>query len=184
MLYDFITCTEMGPYSRVKRPTKFNRKWALAADRQGLPEGVETSKSEWHFLRLLLRLAFLELLVLTATIFQDFNKNFLVFFCEEPFYIKQILIFCYLKNGVNSFFSNIKFEKISIFHLFIYYIPLFALSFFYNIIFISWKLNSLFHMYFFFCCFKDYNSYKNKRYFGQKNYFLLIIILKSFQLGK
>ncbi len=46
VLYDFITCPEMGPYSRIKRPTKFNRKWAVAADRQGLPEGIETKKSE------------------------------------------------------------------------------------------------------------------------------------------
>lgn len=46
VLYDFITCPEMGPYSRVKRPTKFNRQWALAANRQGLPERIETSKSE------------------------------------------------------------------------------------------------------------------------------------------
>lgn len=32
----------MGPYSRVKRPTKFSRKWALAANRQGLEEKTES----------------------------------------------------------------------------------------------------------------------------------------------
>lgn len=42
VLYDFITCVEMGPYSRVKRPTKFSRKWALAANRQGINEKIET----------------------------------------------------------------------------------------------------------------------------------------------
>lgn len=41
VLYDFITCPDMGPYSRVKRPTKFSRKWALAANRQGLEERTE-----------------------------------------------------------------------------------------------------------------------------------------------
>lgn len=44
VLYDFITCREMGPYSRIKRPTKYNRKWALAANRQGLVERIETVK--------------------------------------------------------------------------------------------------------------------------------------------
>ena len=34
VLYDFIVCTEMGPYARIKRPTKFNREFALASDRK------------------------------------------------------------------------------------------------------------------------------------------------------
>ena len=29
VLYDFITCSEMGPYCRVKRPTKFTREYAI-----------------------------------------------------------------------------------------------------------------------------------------------------------
>ena len=38
----------MGPYSRVKRPTKFSRKWAVAANRQGIDEKKETvTKNEW-----------------------------------------------------------------------------------------------------------------------------------------
>jgi sphingolipid delta-4 desaturase len=32
VLYDFITCHEMGPYSRIKRPTKFSREYALASN--------------------------------------------------------------------------------------------------------------------------------------------------------
>lgn len=52
VLYDFITCSEMGPYSRIKRPTKFSREWALAANRQGLNEKLETTelsnKSKTH----------------------------------------------------------------------------------------------------------------------------------------
>jgi sphingolipid delta-4 desaturase len=34
VLYDFIVCEEMGPYARIKRPTKFSREFALASDRQ------------------------------------------------------------------------------------------------------------------------------------------------------
>lgn len=44
VLYDFITCTEMGPYSRIKRPTKFSRKWALATHRQGINDKIEKDK--------------------------------------------------------------------------------------------------------------------------------------------
>nr|ATI22168.1 delta-4 desaturase 1 [Brachionus koreanus]QBO56251.1 fatty acid desaturase 4-2 [Brachionus koreanus] len=36
VLYDFITCTEMGPYARVKRKTKYTREWAKASDRQSM----------------------------------------------------------------------------------------------------------------------------------------------------
>lgn len=46
VLYDFVTCTEMGPYSRIKRPTKFSKAWAVAANRQGLNEKIETPKKE------------------------------------------------------------------------------------------------------------------------------------------
>jgi len=32
VLYDFITCTELGPYARIKRKTKFTREYALASN--------------------------------------------------------------------------------------------------------------------------------------------------------
>nr|QBO56270.1 fatty acid desaturase 4-2 [Brachionus rotundiformis] len=38
VLYDFITCTEMGPYARVKRKTKYTREWAQTSDRQSMVE--------------------------------------------------------------------------------------------------------------------------------------------------
>nr|QBO56260.1 fatty acid desaturase 4-2-2 [Brachionus plicatilis] len=38
VLYDFITCSEMGPYARVKRQTKYSREWAQASDRQSMIE--------------------------------------------------------------------------------------------------------------------------------------------------
>jgi len=41
VLYDFITCVEMGPYSRVKRPTKFSREFAVTSNRQGLAENYK-----------------------------------------------------------------------------------------------------------------------------------------------
>ena len=36
VLYDFIASKEMGPYSRIKRKTKFSREYALASDRQNI----------------------------------------------------------------------------------------------------------------------------------------------------
>jgi len=42
VLYDFITCKEMGPYSRVKRESKFTREYALSNDRQNLANGNKT----------------------------------------------------------------------------------------------------------------------------------------------
>ena len=38
VLYDFITCYEMGPYARVKRPTKFSPEFAWATNRQGMAQ--------------------------------------------------------------------------------------------------------------------------------------------------
>jgi sphingolipid delta-4 desaturase len=38
VLYDFITCTEMGPYARIKRQTKFDRDWALGYNREVVPD--------------------------------------------------------------------------------------------------------------------------------------------------
>jgi sphingolipid delta-4 desaturase len=38
VLYDFITCTEMGPYSRIKRKTKYTRDWALGYNREAVSE--------------------------------------------------------------------------------------------------------------------------------------------------
>ena len=35
VLYDFITCYEVGPYARIKRKTKFSREFATASDRKG-----------------------------------------------------------------------------------------------------------------------------------------------------
>jgi hypothetical protein len=34
VLYDFITCHEVGPYARIKRKTKFSREFAIASDRK------------------------------------------------------------------------------------------------------------------------------------------------------
>lgn len=36
VLYDFIVFSEMGPYSRIKRKTKFSREYALASDRKNV----------------------------------------------------------------------------------------------------------------------------------------------------
>jgi len=43
VLYDFIACKEIGPYSRIKRHTKFSREWALASDRAHLKESSSHS---------------------------------------------------------------------------------------------------------------------------------------------
>lgn len=42
VLYDFVTCPEMGPYSRIKRATKCTREWAVSSDRHKIMQ----SKSE------------------------------------------------------------------------------------------------------------------------------------------
>ena len=47
VLYDFIICPEMGPYSRIKRKTKFTARWAQGYDRETLPLSRESNdKSE------------------------------------------------------------------------------------------------------------------------------------------
>jgi sphingolipid delta-4 desaturase len=45
VLYDFITCTEMGPYARIKRKTKFNRDWALGYDREVVPDSCSSNEN-------------------------------------------------------------------------------------------------------------------------------------------
>jgi sphingolipid delta-4 desaturase len=45
VLYDFITCTEMGPYARIKRKTKFTRDWARGYDRKVVPNASDDNNS-------------------------------------------------------------------------------------------------------------------------------------------
>lgn len=49
VLYDFITSPEMGPYARIKRPTKFTKEFALATDRHSYEVNcVKSNENEKH----------------------------------------------------------------------------------------------------------------------------------------